>query len=89
MGRYTDYAPIGNTCPMIDEVVSFLNGIQWNEEEADLKSQAIQALEILEKIRNANSTLREWGNEEFKEKEYFEKEISQLQSRVLELERLC
>lgn len=77
MGRYNDNAPIGNTCPIINEVVSFIEGIDWdltNEDEQDLSEKSKLALATLEKIREANSTLRDWGNNRHNDAEYWEQE---------------
>jgi FtsZ-binding cell division protein ZapB len=70
MARNDDHAPIGNTCPMINEVISYIEGIDWNlddENESKLNDDGIEAVKTLEKIRTANSTLRGWGNDMCKE----------------------
>jgi len=90
MGRYTDNAPIDNTCPKIDSVISFIKGIGWNLEDEDellLSKESKAIIEVLEEIRTANSTLREWGNQEFQEKEYFEKERDEMEGKIKDLEK--
>lgn len=90
MGRYTDNAPIGNTCPKIDSVISFINGIKWDLEDEDeeiLSRESKEIIEVLEEIRTANSTLREWGNQEFQDKEYLEKERDEMEGKIQELEK--
>lgn len=72
MSRYDDYAPIGNTCPMINNVISFLEKL--NLEDKDLSIECIEMVKEMEKIRDANYTLRKWGNSECREREGFEKE---------------
>ena len=47
MSRRYDNAPIGNTCPMIDTVIAFIEGVKWNledEDEAELSEQSKEAL---------------------------------------------
>lgn len=78
MGRRNDNAPIGNTCPIIDEVIGIIEDPIWDEENEDelhLKNRFSEALKLMEDIRSANSTLREWGNERDKDAEYWEKEF--------------
>jgi chromosome segregation ATPase len=57
-----DNAPVGHTCPMIDDVINFLSYIAKSENE-DIAKEAIEMQEIMEKIRAANDKLRTWGNE--------------------------
>jgi hypothetical protein len=74
---------------MIDDVISTINSVQWNlddEHESDLNERFIQILGVMEDIRSANSTLREWGNELYVEKTDLEKERDELLSRVTQLE---
>ncbi len=97
MGRYTDQAPVGNTCPIIDEVIAFLENIEFNlddEDESDLDVGRKHSLNLLERIRTANQTLREWGNEMYQDREYWEKdsdekarEIISLQEQIISLEK--
>ena len=96
MARYRDNAPVGYTCPMIDQVISFLEKIDWNledEEENDLSIECKEMVEVMEKIRKANDTLRTWGNEEYnlknkyeEERDDLEKEVKNLKSYLLHLQ---
>lgn len=85
MGRNTDNAPVPHTCPIIDGVIGFLTEIVWDMEdelEAELSVDCKSAVEDMEKIRNANDTLRTWGNEECRYKEEFEGEKEDLETEV-------
>lgn len=64
-----DNAPVKETCPLIDDVKSVLFYLN-DGETPDIKD----ALDLLEKIRDANSKLREWGNEQYNRAEDLEKE---------------
>ena len=88
MGRHDDNAPIGNTCPKIDTVIRFLEKIDWdldNEDEKYLDDECKEIVEVMEEIRRANQTLREWGNatcverdEREEERDYLEKQVKNL-----------
>jgi len=79
MARYSDNAPIGHTCPLINKVIDFLNSIDSN----DVSESEIEAtIAVLEEIRSANDTLRTWGNEMYKEREGFESDIDDLNRTV-------
>jgi chromosome segregation ATPase len=92
MARWNDNAPVGNTCPKIDDVISLVdnlkgydinNEIEFSDMEIDVKS----VNNIMENIRSDNSELREWGNELHREKTDLENTVYQLKQRVSELER--
>jgi hypothetical protein len=59
MARRADNSPVGNTCPWIDEAIHVLDSSKcdYNGTEVD------NAIKALEKVRSANSELRDWGNE--------------------------
>lgn len=79
MNRRGDNAPVGNTCPKINVVISILeNDVVFDEETGGPH----EAIKIMEEIREANLELRNWGNELYREKEAAEKEIEQLQRQV-------
>lgn len=71
-----DYAPIRNTCPTIDKIIGCLDEIggeagyiKDNHEDFNSEVEYINRLinkskDLLEDVRSANSTLRDWGNEE-------------------------
>ena len=86
MARYSDNAPIGHTCPMIDSVISFINSVEWSEEEKDLEDESEKALLTLEEIREANSTLRDWGNDECKRANEFENDLDYANRQIKDLE---
>ena len=87
MGTYNDNAPIGHTCPIIDNVISrmesskeeadyiSLHPEEDSSEEANTISNEIKiAILEIEDVRSANSELRDWGNEEYSRAEEAEKE---------------
>lgn len=66
MSRFRDNSGIPNTCPKIDEVISAIKSVDWGDDNYwDEKGLT----EIMEKIRNANSELRDWGNEMNRERD--------------------
>jgi predicted RNase H-like nuclease (RuvC/YqgF family) len=88
MPRKTDNAPIKNTCPQIDKVIYFLEKIEWDlldDDEKELSFECLEIVQIMEEIRNANDTLRTWGNEEYQNKIEFEIEIYDLEKEVKNL----
>ncbi len=87
MARNRDNAPIGNTCPKIDQVIRFLEKIDWSldDKEKDLSIECKEIVEIMEEIRNANDTLRTWGNEEYNSKNEYEEEKDDLEKEVKNL----
>lgn len=86
MNRRTDNAPIGHTCPMINEVISAIESLVMPEDCWWTKEGV---LEIMEKIRSANDQLRTWGNDLHDELSILEntkdKEITKLESDNSEL----
>lgn len=79
MGRKQDNAPVGNTCPTIDEVLTFIDGIFPDE---NLEAQEIDHVRnLMEDIRSANAQLREWGNEAHERVENLECELSNIDGR--------
>ena len=87
MARYSDQAPVGHTCPLIDKVISFLDSIDCEEvNQNEIKT----TINVLEEIRSANDSLRTWGNELYKEKDEmesdFEYEIKDLKRKIDDLE---
>lgn len=108
-----DNAPIGNTCPIIDNVIGKMDVAKdeaeyiSNHPEEDSSDEAnnilaelTDAIKEIEVVRNANSELRSWGNEEYnraeeaekerdeaiRDKEYLQEEIDELKSKIEELE---
>ena len=74
MGRYNDNAPIGNTCPIINDVVRYIEVFreQYDTDQADYDFE--MALGVLEDVRGANLELRNWGNDLYGQLEESEKE---------------
>jgi archaellum component FlaC len=74
-----------NTCPNIDEVIDFLKEVSENE---DFERGARWMIDIMEELREANSTLRgvaEEGIEAQERVEELESEVEELKSEVEEL----
>lgn len=91
MGRFDDNAPIGNTCPIIDDVVNYIENFreEFSNEDNDIDFHF--ALGVMEDIRSANLELRNWGNDLYQELEELKKErdnlIDELDDSEEELER--
>jgi chromosome segregation ATPase len=108
-----DNAPIGNTCPIIDSVIGYMESAKGEAEyikknpEIDSSDEAVNiigelasAISEIENVRDANSELREWGNNEYeraesaegerddaiRDKEYLQDEIDELKAKIEELE---
>ncbi len=75
MGRYRDNAPVGHTCPMIDEVISAINSVDWGEGNY---WDAHRVIDIMENIRSANGQLRDWGNDECRLRSELEEELEEV-----------
>jgi len=75
MARYRDYSGIDNTCPKIDEVISAIDSVNWDE---DSYWDAKTVTEIMEQIRKANSDLRDWGNQMCRERDELQDEFDDL-----------
>ena len=88
MARNRDNAPVGHTCPKIDQVISFLEKIDWDlsdDDEKDLSIECKEMVEVMEEIRKANDALRTWGNEEYNSKNEYEEEKDELEKEVKNL----
>lgn len=85
MGRNSDNAPVSHTCPMIDGVLDAIHTLYRSSEEMS-KGELDYLEKTLEKIRSHNGTLRDWGNELYKEKEELENEVDELKEKVNRLE---
>lgn len=56
MSRNRDNSGIDNTCPKIDEIISAINSVDWQDIDYwDAKG----LIETMESIRKANSDLRD------------------------------
>lgn len=89
MPRKPDHSPVNNTCPLIDEVIAILDKIDTED-----KSEIREANELMEKIRDANSTLREWGNGQYEDREAAEeseerksRDLADAEEKIAELEQ--
>lgn len=87
--------PIKHTCPDIDYAIKTLQSVvkyindSTNEWISDIDDISSGNRCLLEQLRDANSSLREWGNnlvsdleEQDREIEQLNKEISKLESKV-------
>src|SRR5690606_41341373 len=85
MGRLRDATDIPNTCPMIDEVISFIDNIRidWEDEYHTKK----ELLDIMERIRTSNQNLRDFGNEQYYRAEELESDLEYFKSINEDLER--
>jgi chromosome segregation ATPase len=83
----SDKAPIGNTCPTIDSIVSKMEYAKGEAEyinkhkdedptqEANtIISELQDAINDMENIRDDNAELRQWGNDEYERAENLESE---------------
>lgn len=89
MSRYSDNSGVSHTCPKIDEVIEFLNKIDWDlddEYESNLAYETTKMIEVMEEIRTANSTLRDWGNDMCRERDEVQKDLEYYQSKNEDLE---
>jgi uncharacterized coiled-coil DUF342 family protein len=86
MGYYRTTEPVGNTCPLIDRVLEFLNHIEFDDQDDFNGKDIDENIALLEEIRDANSKLRDWGNENAKQADELEEERNDLQKKVKELE---
>lgn len=86
MGYYDDNAPIKNTCPIINDVVRYIEGFreQFSNEDNDIDFYF--ALGVMEDIRAANLELRNWGNDLYRDLQSLEKERDALIDKVDESE---
>ena len=73
-----DNAPVPHTCPMIDEIISAIDSIEWDETYWTKKD----LIETMEKIRKANDSLRNWGNDKHTECDELENQISDLEKDI-------
>lgn len=73
-----DNAPVPHTCPMIDEIISAIDSVEWEETSWTKKD----LIETMEKIRKANDSLRNWGNDKHTECEQLEDQINDLEKDI-------
>lgn len=85
MSRYKDNSPVPQTCPLIDNVISIVDTIYRYYEAVTIKEKE-EIESVMEKIRKANSDLREWGNEMCNEKEELENTLEDKERYINKLE---
>lgn len=66
-----DNAPVRYTCPMIDEIISAIDSVEWDEEYWTKK----ELIETMENIRHANDLLRSWGNDLYEKLQKLENQL--------------
>lgn len=102
-----DQAPIGYTCPDIDDVIGQLRAVvkqldvmrdaldcpalntvyeTLGEQMSTLEALYTGRTCMLERLRKANETLRQWGNELYEQGSEDASEIAALRARLEELE---
>lgn len=86
MGYYDDNAPIKNTCPIINDVVNYLERFREEFSNEDNDINFYFALGVMEDIRAANLELRNWGNDLYKDLESMSKERDSLTDNLDESE---
>lgn len=86
MSSRRDNTGVPQTCPLIDDVVEFIEFIEWDEGEVELEKKGKEALKTLEKIRSANYDLRDFGNGQYNEKEQLEKDLELAERKIDKLE---
>ena len=87
MARYNDNAPIGNTCPTIDNIVGKMEYAKCEaeyilkhpeedstEEAKSILGELVDTISDMENIRSDNQELRQWGNDEYSRAEDAEEE---------------
>lgn len=89
--RRNDYTGVEQTCPLINEVRDFIEDFEWDEE---FKERAKEACQLLEKIRQMNSDLRDFGNKQARdleeaevERDYYHKRADDFESEIKYLEK--
>ena len=98
MSRY-DNAPIGNTCPAINNIIGKMElakdeaeyirkhlNADFDDEVTVIISELEAVISDMEQIRDDNSTLRDWGNGLSDEKDELERERDDLLVRIEEVE---
>lgn len=82
---WNDKAPVPPTCPLIDQVVDKLEDMKLQHLMTELEYKNLH--DLMEAIREANSTLRVWGNEQYTEAARLETANENLQRDIDKLER--
>lgn len=87
MARRGDPTDVDQTCPLIDEVLRFIEAVSTdNQDNEDYQKDCDRAEQVLEMIRTANSKLREFGIEQYERANKFENDFERSSNRIDELE---
>lgn len=86
MPRRSDATGVPQTCPFIDEVITYITGIRWHEGQETEADEAKLMLITLEKIRSHNGSLRDFANDEYYRACELEGEKTSLESDIKNLE---
>jgi chromosome segregation ATPase len=98
MSRF-DNAPVEPTCNTIDKILDYLkeakeeikdilikeNDIEYEYELKSSLEYIEDAVDYIEEVRNANSILRDWGNELYETVDDLKSQINQYESIIEEL----
>ena len=91
MSRRGDNAPVSQTCPKIDDVISSMKELYLSSEPMS-KWEMNQLEKTMESIRKDNSDLRDWGNQMYnelyemeKDRDYYQKLAERYESEVEDL----
>lgn len=85
MARQVDHSPVGHTCPSIDTIISYLDRLPQDFDSISHR-EVKDMIYILEELRSQNSTLRDWGNEQYTLREDLEGEVDELLGKIETLE---
>ena len=75
-----DNTGVKHTCPLIDEVIIFIDALCEDKETDPHHSEKTMMTNTMEKIRKANINLRDFGNEQFKRAEDLEEENERIKT---------
>lgn len=78
-----DNSGINETCPIIDNVIRFIDSLSDGDVPYQDKKDAI---DYMEEIRSMNAKLREWGNEMYVERNEIDDEKDKLEDKCRRLE---
>lgn len=88
MARRKDPTDVDQTCPLIDEVLRFIEAVSMdNQDNEDYQKDCDRAEQVLEMIRTANSKLRDFGCKEYEKEIDLEKDLERANDRINELEK--
>lgn len=86
MGRHGDNTGVEHTCPYIDRVRDFIESLPYFCEQEGIEEDVKQFSEMLEKIRQMNLDLRNFGNKQYEELYEMEKDRDYEKKRADDLE---